>query len=160
MKNLVYIGCNQGYSLHRLIGQYHFDKILLIDADTDAIAALKHTFKGYNNMIVLNTCLVGDETIKEVKFNINPNRATNSILAPKFCTPAETITMKASFLPSILQEHGIDEIDLYISDLQGKDLEVLSSLSKLLDAKKIKELFIETYNDKNPFYQRTVYRNL
>jgi FkbM family methyltransferase len=151
MKTLVYLGCNQGDSLFRLLN-FNFDKILCIDADPIAIDTLTKRFGHIKNLIIINTCLVPDKNISEVEFYFNKNRATNSILKPKCLEIEEKKIIKASYLPNILDNYDIKNIDLYISDLQGKDFEVLETLKSLINDKKIEELFMETHNDLNPYY--------
>ena len=94
MKTLVYLGCNQGDSLFRLLN-FNFDKILCIDADPIAIDTLTKRFGHIKNLIIINTCLVPDKNISEVEFYFNKNRATNSILKPKCLEIEEKKIIKA-----------------------------------------------------------------
>lgn len=154
MRTLVYVGCNRGDTLSFLLG-YNFDKILCVDADPTAINLLKQKFVDQKNIIAINTCLVPNKEIKEIEFCFNKNSATNSILQSNCLELDRKEKIQTSYLPDILEQHKIHHISFYVSDLQGKDLEVLVSLKQYIKEKKIDEIFIETYNDLNRFYENS-----
>lgn len=151
MKTLVYLGSNQGDSLNYLL-RFNFDKILCVDADPSALNNLKNRYKNVSNLIAINTCLTSDINKKEVNFYFNKNRATNSILKSNCLENEKIETIKTSYLPEILKFYNIENISLYVSDLQGSDLEILKTIEDFIQNEKIEEIFIETYNDLNPFY--------
>jgi len=151
MKTLVYFGSNQGDSLNYLL-RFNFDKILCVDADPSALNNLKNRYKNVSNLIAINTCLTSDINKKEVNFYFNKNRATNSILKSNCLENEKIETIKTSYLPEILKFYNIENISLYVSDLQGSDLEILKTIEDFIQNEKIEEIFIETYNDLNPFY--------
>lgn len=155
MKTLVYLGCHEGYSLKNILKNYNFDKILLVEADPDTYKRLLIYTNNKSNIITVNKCVVSDKNIKNTKFYRTVNDgASNSIHKPIVGDHfiKDEITIDAVYLPDLLKEHNIDEIDLYISDLQGNDFNVLQSINYMLISGKIKELFLETFNENYNFY--------
>ncbi|MDC9727545.1 MAG: hypothetical protein PSN35_06900 [Candidatus Thioglobus sp.] len=59
-------------------------------------------------------------------------------------------------LYNFLQQHNIDLIEDYISDIQGFDLQVLKTLKPYIDKKKIKNITCEVLKNKNT----AIYSNL
>jgi FkbM family methyltransferase len=157
MKTLVYLGCHEGYSLKRLLNQYTFDKILLVEADPDTFKRLLTYTHDKPNITAINKCVVSDQNIKSVKFyrTINDG-ASNSVLEPKVGESfiKDIIEVEAVYLPDLFKEHNINEIDFYISDLQGNDFMVLMSINEMIQNKKIKELFLETFDQNYNFYDK------
>jgi len=157
MKTLIYLGCHEGFSLKNLLNNYQFDKILLIEADPDTFKKLIKWTSNIPNIITLNKCVVSDPKIQKVKlFRTINDGASNSILKPEVGSHfiKDEIEIDAVYLPNILKEYNIDNIDFYISDIQGNDLNVLLTIKEFLIDKKIKELFLETFNENYNFYEK------
>jgi len=157
MSTLVYLGCHEGYSLKRLLNGHRFDKILLIEADPDTFKRLRQFTDGRSEIIALNKCVVSDKNIKTVKFYRTVNDgASNSVLKPNVGDSfiKDEIQVEAVYLPDIFKQYGITEIDFYISDLQGNDFMVLTTIIDMIQNKKIKELMVETYNWNYSFYEK------
>lgn len=155
MKTLVYLGCHEGYSLKNILNKYHFEKIILVEADPDTFNRLLKYTNNKSNIIAINKCVVADPNIKTVKFyrTINDG-ASNSIHRPNVGDNfiKDEIIIDCVYLPDLLKQCNIDEIDLYVSDLQGNDYSILCTLKDMLISGKIKELFLETFNEKYNFY--------
>ena len=157
MSTLVYLGCHEGYSLKRLLNNHKFDKILLVEADPDTFKRLLTYTKDKPNIIAINKCVVSDKNIKNVKFYRTVNDgASNSVLEPKVGDTfiKDILEVESVYLPDLLKEYKIDEIDFYISDLQGNDFMVLMTINEMIKNKKIKELFLETFDETYNFYEK------
>ncbi len=157
MKTLVYLGCHEGYSLKRLLGGHSFDKILLVEADPDTFKRLKQFTDTRPEIIALNKCVVSDRNVKTVKFYRTTNDgASNSILKPNNGDSfiKDEIEVETVYLPDVFKQYGITEVDFYISDLQGNDFMVLTTIIDMLQEKKIKELMLETFNSKYTCYEK------
>lgn len=155
MSTLVYLGCHEGYSLKNILNNYNFDKILLVEADPNTFNRLLDYTKNKNNIIAINKCLVSDKNIKKTIFyrTINDG-ASNSIHKPNVGNDfiKEELELDCVYLPDLLEEYKIDDIDLYISDIQGNDFSIICTILDRIQNKKIKELFLETFNDNYSFY--------
>jgi FkbM family methyltransferase len=157
MSTLVYLGCHEGYSLKRLLNGHKFDKILLVEADPDTFKRLRQFTDGRSEIIALNKCVVSDKNIKTVKFYRTVNDgASNSVLKPNVGDSfiKDEIDVEAVYLPQLFQQYGITEIDFYISDLQGNDFMVLTTIIDMIQNKKIKEMMLETFNSNYSFYEK------
>jgi FkbM family methyltransferase len=157
MKTLVYLGCHEGYSLKRLLNQHNFDKIILVEADPDTFKRLLTYTQDKPNIVAINKCVVSDKNIKSVKFYRTVNDgASNSVLQPKVGESfiKDTIEVETVYLPDLFRQYNINEIDFYISDLQGNDFMVLTTIKDMIDNKQIKELFLETFDEEYGFYEK------
>jgi FkbM family methyltransferase len=157
MSTLVYLGCHEGYSLKRLLNGHKFDKILLVEADPDTFKRLRQFTDGRSEIIALNKCVVSDKNIKTVKFYRTVNDgASNSVLKPNVGDSfiKDEIDVEAVYLPQLFQQYGITDIDFYISDLQGNDFMVLTTIIDMIQNKKIKEMMLETFNSNYSFYEK------
>jgi FkbM family methyltransferase len=157
MKTLVYLGCHEGYSLKTLLNNHNFDKIILVEADPDTFKRLIDYTKNKPNIIAINKCVVSDKDIKSVKFYRTVNDgASNSVLEPKVGESfiKDVIEVETVYLPDLFKQLDVDEIDFYISDLQGNDFMVLSTIQYMIENKKIKEMFLETFNENYTFYEK------
>lgn len=157
MKTLVYLGCHEGYSLKRLLNGYSFDKIILVEADPDTFKKLEIFTKNKSNIIALNKCVVSEPNTKFIKFyrTINDG-ASNSVFKPEVGKEfiKDEIHVETVYLPDLFSDLKIENIDFYISDLQGNDFNVLKTVSSFIEEKKIKELFLETFNSNYSFYEK------
>ena len=62
------------------------------------------------------------------------------------------ITVETINLSEYLENEGVEFIDLYFSDAQGSDLNVIKTMKKFVDEKRIGELFMETHADGHFLY--------
>lgn len=157
---LVYLGCNKGNGVERLLKTYSFDRVLLVEADPLACSVLYERFRGISNISIINRCLVHAAGIDFVEFYRTGNSVSSSVLPPAnsdlsamFGGVVERVTLPAAFLPELLVKHKVDVVDFYVSDLQGYDFPVLQSVSRLLQEGRIKELFVETHKAENRVYE-------
>ena len=62
-------------------------------------------------------------------------------------TSKRTIEVKVINLLNFLKKQKIDSIDFYLSDIEGYDFKVLSTIKEYLDLKKIKKIQVEALNN-------------
>lgn len=152
MKTLIYLGTHKGGSLSRMINQY--DLIYGFEAIPEIYKSVNDRFKRYSHIKIFNYA-VSDKN-GEAEFNVSSNLVSSSLGSwePKpyaNFSMDKTIKVKTINLNDFLHENNIEEIDHYVSDLQGADLMVLKTIKEdFIDTKKIKSMFIETHADSFP----------
>lgn len=167
MKTLIYCGLHEGQGLYDLIKRIEFSTIYAFDANPDKIALCKEKFAaaGIHHINYVNRALT-NENGKKITFNITEKwDASSSVgnINPEFshCKSAESplykahenlkkITVKTMNLGKFLKEKKIKYIDVLISDLQGYDFTVISTLKEMIDAKQIGCIQVEVENDNKP----------
>jgi len=148
-RTLVYLGGNVGLGLQGLINKYVFDKILVVEAHPVTFRHLEKRFRFHKNVTCINACLapVADKNLRD--FFATANSVSSSMLQPPtqnhFGGTREILRLPTVTLREVLTANGIHQIDFYVSDLQGVDFEILSSISDYIQSRRIKELFIETH---------------
>ena len=153
MKTLVYVGANIGSSLWNMIQNY--DVVYSFEPDPEMFIQLEKRFKQFEWVTLVNAAC--SESDGEVDFYITPNRVSSSLAdassveksAEGFSQHVQKIIkVKTINLSNYLQSKGVEEIDTYLSDAQGSDLNILKSIKDYyVDTKKIKTLIIETHGD-------------
>jgi FkbM family methyltransferase len=152
---LVYVGASVGFGLTRILEKYSFSKVIAVEANPETFAVLKNRFSAYKHVHVVNTVLISERDPKSVTFYSTRNSVSSGLFEPPSKSHYggyEAVTLKGTLLSDVLKEYGVNYIDLYISDLQGKDFEILHSISNYLNEKRIIELFIETHNGSAEIY--------
>jgi len=148
MTTLVYIGANCGNSLWNLIDK--FDSVYAFEPDPEIFEQLNRRYRQFEWVTLVNAACSLEKG--ETDFYVTPNRVSSGLSDINIETyggdPAfKTVRVKTVNLSEYLKENGIDYIDLYYSDCQGSDLNVLSTIKEYIDDKKIGEMFIETHGD-------------
>jgi len=158
MSTLVYVGANQGFSLGMLV--HSFDKVYAFEPDPEMFNALRNRFGGLSHVTLVNSACSLEEG--EAKFYITGNRVASSLGdgSKEFkeyhgynASVIKEITVTTMNLCDFLEKEGVEFIDLYYSDCQGSDLNVIKTLKKFIDEKKIGELFLETHADGTFLYE-------
>jgi len=148
MTTLVYIGANCGNSLWNLIDK--FDSVYAFEPDPEIFEQLNRRYRQFEWVTLVNAACSLEKG--ETDLYVTPNRVSSGLSDINIETyggdPAfKTVRVKTVNLSEYLKENGIDYIDLYYSDCQGSDLNVLSTIKEYIDDKKIGEMFIETHGD-------------
>jgi len=153
MKTLVYVGANIGDSLWGMIDKY--DQVYAFEPDLEIFSELNRRFKQFEWVTLVNAACSDFEG--EVDFYITPNRVSSSLSDASHIEKSQQgfsqvvqkiIKVKSINLCNYLKDNGVDEIDLYLSDAQGSDLNILKTIKEFyLDTKKIKSLYIETHGN-------------
>lgn len=158
MKSLVYVGANQGHSLGMLVNT--FEKVYAFEPDPEMFSTLKSRFGTLSHVTLVNAaCSLEDG---EANFYVTGNRVASSLGdgSKEFkdyhgynASVIKEITVKTINLCDYLESEGIEFISLYYSDCQGSDLNVLKTMKKFVDEKRIGELFMETHADGTFLYE-------
>ena len=160
MKTLVYVGANTGFSLWELFGE--FDSVYVFEPDPEMYDQLKRRYRNFEWVTLVNAAC-SDKKGKS-NFYVTKNRVASSLGNPsdKFVegykrhdsgsTVIKEIEVDTINLGEYLSEQGVEFIDLYFSDCQGSDLNVLKTMKAFIDEKKIGEMYIETHGDGTQIY--------
>jgi FkbM family methyltransferase len=151
MKTLVYIGANVGNSLWGIFDQ--FDRVYAFEPNPEIFKQLRRTYKQFEWVTLVNSACGNEKT--KTKFYVTPNLVSSSLSIVSTLTHDEDhpqrdykeIEVDVINLYDYLLENGIDHIDCYISDAQGSDLNILKTLKKFIDDKKIEYMYIETHGN-------------
>lgn len=162
MKNetvLVYVGANVGSSLWEIFDQ--FDKVYAFEPEPETFDILRRRFKQFEWVTLVNAAC--SDFDGQTDLYVTPNTACSSLAdASEVEKTYESFTQHVSKiikvntinLSNYLQKEGVDEIDLYLSDAQGSDLNILKTLKETyIDTKKIKAMFLETHEDGVEIYE-------
>lgn len=158
MSTLVYIGANVGFSLGMLVRQ--FDNVYAFEPDPEMYEQLSSKYSGQSNVKLINAACSTEDG--EANFYITGNRVASSLGdgCKEFkdyhgynASVIKEITVKTINLAKYLESEGVEFIDLYYSDAQGSDLNVIKTMKKFVDEKRIGELFMETHADGHFLYE-------
>jgi FkbM family methyltransferase len=163
-KICIYIGANIGSGLMQYINQ--FDEIHVFEPDPEMFESLKQNCINSNNYkcdIILNNCACYLENGTHSLY-ITENRVSTSLGDVDISTfdsignhsggkpPIKTIEIETVNLYDYLQENNIEEIDLLLTDAQGSDYTILTTVQPYIEQKKIKKFFCETHNNGKSLY--------
>lgn len=155
-KILVYVGAHVGNSLEKYVEK--FDVIYAFEANPFFCSILANKFD--KKVQVINAAVCRDHG-GVAKFNISSNNGDSSSLLEvneknslySFIKTKNVVYVPKVCLSNFFIENNIEEISLYISDLQGYDFMVLETLRELIMNKKIYEIQCEVLkNNKVPIY--------
>ena len=160
MSTLVYVGANTGWSLYGIFDKY--DRVYAFEPDPEMFSQLKTRLAQFEWVTLVNAACSNEKG--KTNFYVSNNRVASSLAAPaedvveayeKQCsgfTIIKEIEVETINLGEYLQEQGVDFVDLYVSDCQGSDLNVLKTMKEYIDSNKIGELYIETHGDGSEIY--------
>jgi FkbM family methyltransferase len=150
MATLVYLGAHKGGGLATVVGA--FDRVVAFEADPRYCQVLRRRFPGIE-VVHAAVC----ERAGPIAFNVASNAGASSSLgvfdeawlAPRtdVITMTRTINVPGVNLLDFCREHRIDQIDSYVSDLQGMDFTVLKTMAPLLREQHIGLIQCETTKD-------------
>jgi FkbM family methyltransferase len=150
---LVYLGAYEGNSLASLVGK--FDRIYAFEANPDTVEKLKQRFADVQHVTIVWGAVSEEEGW--ITFNVSSYDGASSMgnfNADFLKDRTDGLHMNQSIrVPSInlnkfCQEAKIEQIDLYVSDIQGADLMVLRTMERPYLAKGwIKSIQTETAKD-------------
>ncbi|MGE5479950.1 MAG: FkbM family methyltransferase [Chloroflexota bacterium] len=150
---LVYVGAHRGSGLDRIAFEY--EKCFVFEANPELIPLLKKKYSifhqieivhgavtSFDGTITLNVSSAGGSSSSLGKFKGDwPNASRHLVEMVK------EVAVPAINLNNYIASKGVDRIDTYVSDIQGMDLEVLKTLKKLIDEKRIGTIISETAKD-------------
>ena len=148
MTTLVYIGANQGHSLWDMFDKY--DRVYAFEPDPEMFYQLNKRFRQFEWVTLVNAACSFEDG--EADLYVTPNRVSSSLsnvnVEEYGGDPAiKKVKIKTVNLLKYIEENNIESIDYYYSDCQGSDFNILSTIKKYIDLKKINKLYVETHND-------------
>jgi FkbM family methyltransferase len=150
---LVYIGAHRGTSLGSLFRRYR--TCYAFEPNPQLFRSLQERFGRHPNVRLINAAVA--ERDGEVQLNVSSNDGASSSLG-HFDKNFEAykdgnikvvgqITVQSVNLMNFLRAEGVDQIDDYVSDIQGMDLTVLKTLKPMISARKIGTITCEVAKD-------------
>jgi len=146
MKTLVYVGANNGGSLSGL--HHNFDVVYAFEPIPEVFEELNRRLGDFEHIHLINAACGTKPGRKD--FYITPNIVSSSlsdIAEGMGIRSNRKIKVDVINLYDFLKNKNVDFIDLYCSDCQGSDLDILNTIKPYVDDIRIGELFIETHRD-------------
>jgi FkbM family methyltransferase len=143
------VGANEGQTISLARAAIHSPTIHAFEPTRTAFASLSRTLSG-NKSVHLNQCALGP-TPGTLEIKEGRDTKMSSLLEPadngwdgqgwkditeRYAVPVRTVDDYCS-------ECGIERIDLFKTDTQGYDLEVLKGAGRMLSERRIRHIFIE-----------------
>ena len=162
MKTLIYVGANRGFGLYRLLQKRQFDVIYAFEPDPEMFEQLKTNYSNVPQITCINAAC-SKETGPKTLY-ITENRVSSSLSDVNMSNqeqfgghsggkPAfKTTEIHSVNLKEFCNIHNIKHIDMLVTDCQGSDYEILTTMKEFIDEKRIDELFCETHKDGMELY--------
>jgi FkbM family methyltransferase len=151
----IYVGINLGDSFQKIFFKY--EKVYGFEPNPENYKKLNH-FQKYKNVKIYNLALSDEdgETSFFLPDNLNNVSASLSDFSehnPFSLKSKRIIKVKTINLLSFLIKHQIHFIDFYLSDIEGYDFKVLTTIKDYIDSKKIKLIQVEALKNgvENPY---------
>lgn len=144
---LVYAGINVGDSFQKIFFKY---KTVYGFEPNPANYKKLNLFSKYKGVKIYNCALSDKEGKMSFFLPDNTNNVSGSLSDFSEDNPLKskkTIEVKVINLSDFLKKQKVDHIDFYISDIEGYDFKVLSTLKEYLNFKKIKLIQVEALNN-------------
>ena len=157
MKTLIYVGANRGFGLYRLLQKRQFDVIYAFEPDPEMFEQLKTNYSNVPQITCINAAC-SKETGPKTLY-ITENRVSSSLSDVNMSNqeqfgghsggkPAfKTTEIHSVNLKEFCMINNIKHIDMLVTDCQGSDYEILTTMKEFIDEKRIDELFCETHQD-------------
>ncbi len=145
------IGANRGDTAIKYSNLFPTAKIFAFEPFVETFKKLNDNIKDTQNISTYNIAIA--EKNGETIFYSNKNEDTNSLLSStkiglssdeQVKTIGQTI-VNTETIDSFCSKHSIDKIDILKMDIQGAELLALNGAIKLLEEKKIRLIYTETY---------------
>ena len=157
MKILIYVGANRGYGLYRLLQNRPFDIIYAFEPDPEIFEQLRLNYSQIPQVKLINagcSAKTGTKTLY-----ITENRVSSSLSDVNMENQSELgghsggkpaikkLNVHCVNLKEFCEGNKINHIDLLVTDCQGSDHEILTTMKEFIDNRKIDEIFSETHKD-------------
>jgi len=157
---LIYVGLHRGTEFDQVFR--HFKKSIAFEANPSLANTARHKYMLYRpDVEIVHAAAASSSGF--IELNISNNDGASSSLGnfDKEWNHAEIHMNKSVKVPAInlgefLQMRKIQEISLYISDIQGMDYTVLETLKPWIKSKKISKIICEATKDG----KRNIYKDL
>lgn len=157
MKTLIYVGTNRGYGLYRLLQQRSFDIVYAFEPDPEIFEQLQSSYSQISHVRLINAgCSL--ETGTKTLY-ITENRVSSSLSDVNMENQSELgghsggkpaikqVKVHCVNLKEFCEGNKIHHINLLVTDCQGSDYEILTTMKEFIDNRKIDEIFSETHKD-------------
>jgi len=159
-KILIYVGVNKGYGLYTLLTKNKYDLVYGFEPDPELYKDITKLFSPYSFIKLINSaCSASTGTSK---LYITKNRCSTSLAEPNKeafdprCGDGidviDSIEVNTINLFDFICQNNIQEIEYLVLDTQGNDLNILKTLTPLINKRKIKTIFTETHKNGHFFY--------
>jgi len=156
MKTLIYIGANNGDGLISHLN--NFDIVYAFEPLPEAYEILKKRFWNVSHLKLINAaCSISEG--KSDFYLTHKNQCSSFYKIHEEYEDkslrefSKKVTIQTINLRNFLNKENIKYIDHYVSDAQGFDFKILSTIEDFINDKKINSLFIETHSDKAKIYE-------
>lgn len=145
------VGANNGFTTKQYLSYFRFAKIHAFEA-FDNYRTEWETIQKMHPNIFFNAVALMDK-VCEIELNVNQRADTNSVYASTsigaasdtHCVTKEKIKISATTVDEYCAQLKLSQIDILKLDVQGAELNVLQGSRKMLENKKIKLIYAETY---------------
>lgn len=159
MTTLVYVGVNEGESLREYIDLY--DEIHAFEPDSEIFSKLTQKFIQYKNVNFVNSACSDKPGTKKLYVTENRHSTSLSELSEFSIQNGfsggklsyKTFEVDVINLNDYLRKNNIEYIDTLITDCQGSDYLILTTIKEYIDNRKIGEIFCETHADGVTLYE-------
>lgn len=155
---LVYLGLHKGEHFDYIYKNYRI--CYGFEANPTFYKALREKYKNYPHVQMVHAAVADHDG--EILFNISDNDGASSSIGhfdsqwPNKIKMIQSIRVPCVNLLAFLRDADVSHVSDYISDIQGMDLTVLTTLKPLIDEKRIDRIQCETTKDEH----RNIYADL
>jgi FkbM family methyltransferase len=143
-------GANRGSFTDALLRLHRPERLVLVEAIPDLAEKLRARYAGRSGISVVSAAL--SDKNGEAQFEINRSEASSSLLPidsrnttwfSRDLTVARTVQVPTMTLPALMEEQGMQTVDLLKLDLQGAERFVLKGGETVLD--RVRVIYTEVF---------------
>jgi FkbM family methyltransferase len=143
-------GANRGAFADAFLQLHRPERLVLVEAIPDLAEKLRARYAGKDGISVVSTAL--SDKNGEARFEINRSDASSSLLTidprntawfSRDLTVAQTVQVPTMTLPALMNEEGLQAVDLLKLDLQGAERFVLTGGESVLD--RVRVIYTEVF---------------
>ena len=143
-------GANRGSFTDAFLRLHRPERLVLVEAIPDLAEKLRARYAGKSGISVVSAAL--SDKNGEAQFEINRSEASSSLLPidprntawfSRDLTVARRVQVPTMTLPSLLEEQGLQTVDLLKLDLQGAERFVLTGGETVLD--RVRVIYTEVF---------------
>ena len=146
---LVYIGANRGHGLRRIAHRYA--QVFAFEPNPVCFAELEKRFRFKRNVTLINAACSTEEGCttlfvsnnQGIASSLSPLRSDNVWHDDNGLAVERAIEVRTINVSDYLFRQNVTYIDMYVSDIQEYDLQVLETMKVWIDKKIIKNIQIE-----------------
>jgi FkbM family methyltransferase len=149
-RSVIDSGANRGSFTDAFLRLHRPERLVLVEAIPDLAEKLRARYAGKSGISVVSAAL--SDKNGEAQFEINRSEASSSLLPidprntawfSRDLTVARRVQVPTMTLPSLLEEQGVQTVDLLKLDLQGAERFVLTGGETVLD--RVRVIYTEVF---------------